>query len=962
MQKEFFPKIFLSLLFFSIITTGGYTQNGKMSDHWAAYLNYQKHQSGELNDSALHFLHKAENLAFDKESYNRYLWYINEEARYLYIKSEPYRAIDVIKEGMQRHKAHEDTLNSFTYAYSNGSIGFILYSMGKNEEALKYFLQKVRHEEIIMEKNLPYYQKYPDRFHNELSTSYETLTTCYQTIYEKTLRPEAFFHATEYAEKLWKHCMSKNLESQYGDALYTYGRLASVLFPNEALDLLEISSQYLGDSHLEAYYSNLSDYYLKKGNPDKAKALLKEGLEIIFKPREITSRDKISTGGESPESIINQLAGIYLYTNQPDSAIRLITPNLKNTEDPVDLCETYALLAKARMNKGNLEKADSLYKLSRSYISHLDEGGTELELLNDMALLMLKWNKTDTARHYTSLADSIARSYEKDFFKSPHANNIQFVLNHIFKSARIFSDLYLREHKIEDYQQAQKLFLEGLKLTNRLNFNLIDKSSLAYLSNNIKTYLPWYFDINYARYKNTGDEKYATLIGDALANNKARTLTTLIRREENQKLTIFDGETQKVDSLEFLINDLESAILSTNDTAVIDSLKIKRIETAIDLLGYKFREERKKTAHYPDYAENTLKNIQKKLDANSIFVDYYLSDSVMYTTYVTSKDIDVKRQIFPDGFPKAVRDKQRSLKTGNGKSNYDNMLWSTLLTPLNSELKNKKHIIIVPDSYLYKIPFETLFKNDQFLIESHTINYNYSALAYLLTGKDARPENLSSLILAPDFSNGNAAPNLAFRGIENDSTLFRNGKLVSLPFAQSEAKEIFEKFRKKDVASNLLTGPLATKENFIKYAENSHILHMATHGYSSRENPFRSCIFFSDRQNHEADYMMMNELYNLSLDADLAVLSACQTGNGQIIEGEGMLALPGGFIFSGVPNVIASLWKVHDQKTRFLMEAFYSYLLEEDKSYKEALRLAKLNCIKEGYLPLDWAGFVLIGE
>ncbi|WP_462319151.1 CHAT domain-containing protein, partial [Marinilabilia sp.] len=588
--------------------------------------------------------------------------------------------------------------------------------------------------------------------------------------------------------------------------------------------------------------------------------------------------------------------------------------------------------------------------------------GTELELLNDMALLMLKWSKTNKARHYTSQADSIARSYEKDFFKSPHANNIQFVLNHIFKSSRIHSDLFLREGKIRDYEQAQKLFLEGLKLTNRLNFNLIDKSSLAYLSNNIKKYLPWYFDINYMRYQNTGDEKYAGFIGDALANNKARTLTTLIRKEENRKLTASNEDIQKVDSLEYLINDLESAILSSNDKSVADSLKIKRVETAIDLLGYKFREERQRVAHDPVYAENTSKKIQKKLDAKSIFIDYYLSDSVIYTTYITNQKIDIKRQNLPSDFSKAVRYKQRSLKTGTGKTSYEDILWSALLDPLNAELKNKKSIIIVPDSYLYEIPFETLFKNDQFLIESHTINYNYSALAYLLSGQKVRPQTITSLILAPDFTTGNDAPRLAFRSAENDSTLFRNGKLVSLPFAQSEAKEIFEKFRKKDVSSNLLTGSLATKENFIKHATQSHILHMATHGYSSSENPFRSCIFFSGGQNEEADYMMMNELYNLSLNADLAVLSACQTGNGQIIEGEGMLALPGGFIFSGVPNVIASLWKVHDEKTRFLMEAFYQHLLEKNESYKQALRLAKMDCIKEGYLPLDWAGFVLIGE
>ena len=73
------------------------------------------------------------------------------------------------------------------------------------------------------------------------------------------------------------------------------------------------------------------------------------------------------------------------------------------------------------------------------------------------------------------------------------------------------------------------------------------------------------------------------------------------------------------------------------------------------------------------------------------------------------------------------------------------------------------------------------------------------------------------------------------------------------------------------------------------------------------------------------------------------------------------MALPRGFMFAGVPNVIASLWSVQDERTQELMEAFYSYLLEGN-SYSEALRLAKLDSIKKGSLPMDWAGFILIGN
>ena len=88
---------------------------------------------------------------------------------------------------------------------------------------------------------------------------------------------------------------------------------------------------------------------------------------------------------------------------------------------------------------------------------------------------------------------------------------------------------------------------------------------------------------------------------------------------------------------------------------------------------------------------------------------------------------------------------------------------------------------------------------------------------------------------------------------------------------------------------------------------------------------------------------------------------ACNTGTGEIAEGEGVLALPRGFILSGVPNVISTLWKVHDEKTKDLMTSFYHHLLAGN-TYAEALRLAKLDAIEKGVLPLDWAGGVLTGS
>ncbi len=94
--------------------------------------------------------------------------------------------------------------------------------------------------------------------------------------------------------------------------------------------------------------------------------------------------------------------------------------------------------------------------------------------------------------------------------------------------------------------------------------------------------------------------------------------------------------------------------------------------------------------------------------------------------------------------------------------------------------------------------------------------------------------------------------------------------------------------------------------------------------------------------------------------ANLVVLSACNSGVGALAEGEGVLSLPRGFIYAGVPNVMASLWKIHDKKTKDLMVSFYEHLVAGE-SYPRALQLAKLDCIKKGFLPVDRAGFIFIG-
>jgi CHAT domain-containing protein len=145
------------------------------------------------------------------------------------------------------------------------------------------------------------------------------------------------------------------------------------------------------------------------------------------------------------------------------------------------------------------------------------------------------------------------------------------------------------------------------------------------------------------------------------------------------------------------------------------------------------------------------------------------------------------------------------------------------------------------------------------------------------------------------------------------------------------------------------------------------ILHFATHALLNNDHPELSGIALSlmDRQGKDLDgFLRLYEIYNLRLRADLVVLSACQTGLGKQIEGEGLIGLTRGFMYAGASSVVASLWKVDDYATAKLMARFYEGLLKERKPVAEALRQAQLELSRDRLFhePYFWAGFNLQGD
>ncbi len=192
------------------------------------------------------------------------------------------------------------------------------------------------------------------------------------------------------------------------------------------------------------------------------------------------------------------------------------------------------------------------------------------------------------------------------------------------------------------------------------------------------------------------------------------------------------------------------------------------------------------------------------------------------------------------------------------------------------------------------------------------------------------------------------------------------GGLPRLPFSRREADAIFSASPKalsvKDVDFN------ASKQQvFNSELDQYRIVHFATHGLLDSQHPELSGIVLSlvDKNGGDIDgFLRLQDIYNLKLNADLVVLSACNTALGKEVKGEGLIGLTRGFMYAGAPRVVASLWKVDDAATAELMSIFYRKMLTDNLRPAAALRAAQTEMMKQPRWrsPYYWAPFVLQGE
>jgi CHAT domain-containing protein/Tfp pilus assembly protein PilF len=304
-------------------------------------------------------------------------------------------------------------------------------------------------------------------------------------------------------------------------------------------------------------------------------------------------------------------------------------------------------------------------------------------------------------------------------------------------------------------------------------------------------------------------------------------------------------------------------------------------------------------------------------------------------------------------------------------------LYDVLMKPAEAYLKSKGTVCIVPDGPLWNLPFQALqTERDQYILELYAIYYSPSL--QVLREMRKRSENLKALPVGRRSQHvpqsGEtlyAVGNPAFGGETTQSSpSLRNASFVPLPETEKEVQTLASEVYGPG-ESIVHVGTSAREDNVKGEMGKYRVLHFATHGVLDNRNPLYSCIVLAPSSGSEDDgFLEAWELMEMDLRAELAVLSACDTGRGRVGDGEGLIGMTWALFVAGVPCTIASQWEVPSESTTKLMVAFHKahlgrYLSDKKISSAESWRRAAMLMIRDPRYrtkPYYWAGFVVMGD
>ena len=742
-----------------------------------------------------------------------------------------------------------------------------------------------------------------------------------------------------------------------------------------------------GNKRLEAIsLHNMGFSYIGLGEPEKALGYLEQSL-----PLRRTLNDKT---GEA--DTLTSIGNTYTRMNQPQKAIgfydqalplRLAAGDRRGEGITLDYMGiAYASLGELKKALDYHQKALERYRTSESR----REEGTALGNIGHV---------------YGRLGDQ-----QKAYDSHKEALAVFRAMGDRENEARMLEGLARAERGRNQLDTARKFIDESLSLTEAVRANVSGQRFRAsYFSRRQDAY-QFYIDLLMELQRKDPSGTYSA---DALRiseRSRARSFAEMLNEanvdfREGVDADLLKKEREIRQSLNVKAQRQIQLISRKGSPAEIEILnkEISALEEQYEQSQSAMRKSN------PSYAALTqpqplgLKEIQQLLDPNTVLLEYSLGDDRSYLWVVTQNSLktyelpkreqiqktakDVYDSLIARSVVKPVESPgQKQARIAEADAQFERAatdLGRMILAPAVAELRTTRLIVIADDALQY-VPFAALSartgaKNYRPLVLHHEIVNLPSASSLAiqrqaLSNRKLAPKGIA-VIADPVFSLSDSRLKTGMQAIAaNDTRRIEHlaggpGDQLSirrLPFTRREADRILAvapagaNFKAVDFRANR---SVATSGELSQY----RYVHFATHGYLDTERASLSAIVLSmvDEQGNPQDgFLRTHDIYNLKLPAELVVLSACETGLGKEIKGEGLEGLTRGFMYAGARRVVVSLWNVNDRATAELMQNFYTGMLRGNKSPASALRAAQIRMLQtpQWKSPYFWAPFVMQGE
>ena len=743
--------------------------------------------------------------------------------------------------------------------------------------------------------------------------------------------------------------------------------------------------------------NNIGLYYWKIDNYSKALQCFEDALKI-----------SMNEGYESETTkCLNNISIIYKELGEYDKSLNYIyqsleqdtkSNNLKGKAiDLNNIGVTFHSKAILNNSKEDFVNAEKYYKQCLNLARKLNEKRLEIHVLNNIGAIYTFQEKFEIALHYFHLALNISKEINDIEDQGYILNNIGIVhynLGNFEESTKYYQkaiqlalgvqrgqilwEAYLELAKANWKQKNIKEALENYKKSIDIIENIrsqieLEEYKARYLGSDkrIEAYHN-IIDLLIFLNKQYPYKDYNKRAFNYLERAKARAFLDSIElsrlhlsKRLDIKLQNKEKELQK--DISYLYTKLLAASLSPEEKERIQQ-ELQNREEELESVKREIRDKDPAYAglQYPKII--SLSEAQKLLDKNTAFIAYCISKNNGWGFSITKRNINIFPLPSRGEIQNLVKQHLFDITDKNNKNfEFSKKLYSILIP--HEFTKKIKRLVIIPDDILHKLPFETLIqKNTQnWLIENYSISYapSISSLREIIQRSKENKNKLRKDILAlgdPYIYPVSKKNNNSINTLQNFYSFNNVINLSPLKYSGIEIQKIQALFKKK---AQIYTQKNASEETIkSKNLSDYKIIHFATHSLIDDKVPARSAIILSlDEDPNEDGFLQMREIYNLHLNADLVTLSACETGLGQFIRGEGIEGINRAFFYAGASAVLMSLWAVNDQATYQLMERFY-YHLKNGVPLTDALRKAKLEMINSNVLdhPYYWAGFILSGK